>query len=109
MALNVQPFLGLAATKVAIAATTTGTMTFDTTAVPYGSVRVTNLGTAVAFIQFIDTTNTTTVGITNAQPVINNTSVVLNPGGKGAMAIICGVSTFTTTIYATAGTGGMAR
>lgn len=108
MALNVQPFLSLAATKIATAGSTTTTMTFDTTVVPYGSVRVANIGTAVVFIQFIDTTNTTTVGITNAQPVINNTAVVLNPGGKAAMAMIT-ASTFTTTIFATAGTGGMAR
>lgn len=108
MALQVQPFLGIGATLTRTAGSSTLTATFDVSAVPPTSVRVTNLGTAVAFIQFIDTTNTTTVGITNAQPVINNSSVVLNNGGKGAIAYIT-ASTFTTTIYVTAGTGGTAR
>lgn len=109
MSLNIAPFTGLSsATTSLVAGSTTKTMTFQASALPYTAVRISNIGTAAAFIQFIDTANTTTVGATNAQPVINNTSVVLNPGGQQAMAYVTN-STFTTTIFVTAGQGGTAR
>lgn len=105
MALNVAPFLGIATTRILTAGSTALTATFDATALPFSAVRIANIGTAAAFIQFIDTTNTTTVGATNAQPVLSNTSVVLNPGGKQALGYVTN-STFTTTIFVTAGQGG---
>lgn len=103
--MNVSPFLALAPTIAKGVVVTAATVTFDTTALPYTSARVTNIGTVAAFIQFIDTTNTTTVGVTNSQPIINNTNVVIGTGGKGALGII---SPGTTTVFITLGTGGVA-
>lgn len=108
MALLIQPFLGLTptiATSVggAVGATT---MTFATTnSQGYSSARITNGGTANAFIQFILPTNTVTVGVTNSFPILASSSVVLSTGGLTCVGVNA-ASTFTTTIYVTGGQGG---
>lgn len=109
MALFTQPFLGLSPTVANTVGGAAGatTMTFSTSAVGYPSARIVNAGTANAFIQFITTSNTTTVGVTNAQPVLASASVVLATGGMAAMAFNA-ASTFTTTIFVTPGQGGTA-
>ena len=104
-----QPFLALTSTvpnTVGGAAGAT-TMTFTPSADGYPSVRIVNAGTANAFIQFINTGNTVTVGVTNSQPVLASQSVVLATGGFLAMGMNA-ASTFTTTLFVTAGQGGTA-
>lgn len=106
MALAISPFLGLAATRIQAVTVTAVTATFDASALPYTGIRITNFGTVAAFIQFIDTNNTVTVGVTNSQPVLATSSVILSSGGKQAIGV---VSPGTTTLYITAGQGGVAE
>ena len=110
MSLNILPFLGIAVTRANTVGGAAGatTMPLDSTAIPYTSARIVNAGTAAAFIQFIDTTNTVTVGVTNAIPIFATSAIVLATGGKGAIAFNT-TTTLTTTIFVTAGTGGPAR
>ena len=103
MALQSAPFLGQATTVILPAGGTTQTTTFTTSTLGYPSVRIVNGGGATAFVQFIATTNTTTVGVTNAQPVLSNQSAILATGGAPAMAYVAAA---TTTIFITAGQGG---
>lgn len=105
MALTIAPFQPLSATVPMAVQSGTTTMTFGTSVLGFPSVRIANIGTANAFIQFINTANTVTVGITNAVPIFNSSAVVLATGGLQAMAALCG-GTFTTTIYVTPGQGG---
>ena len=111
MALTITPFFGTSPTVINTVGGAAGatTMTFATTAVHgYPSARITNSGTANAFIQFITSANTVTVGVTNSQPVLASASVVLATGGMQAMAFNA-ASTFTTTIFVTPGQGGTSR
>lgn len=103
MALNISPFTNLTPTQPQAVTVTTGTYTFSASALPYGAVRISNLGTAVAFVQFVAAGSTTTVGVTNAQPVLATASVILNSGGNPAIAY---VSPGTTTIFITPGASG---
>jgi hypothetical protein len=104
-----QPFLALTTTIPRTVGGVAGatTMTFTPSADGYPSVRIVNAGTANAFIQFITTDNATTVAVTNSQPVLASQSVVLATGGFLAMGMNTS-STFTTTIFVTAGQGGTA-
>ena len=111
MALTFTPFLGLTPTIINTVGGAAGatTMTFATTAVQgYSSARITNQGTANAFIQFISSTNTTTVGVTNSIPILASSSVVLSTGGLTCVAFNA-ASTFTTTVFVTGGQGGTAQ
>lgn len=105
MALLTSPFLGVAATQPATATGTSLTYTFSTAALGYPAARITNVGTAGAniFVQFIATTNTVTVGVTNAQPILAGQSAILATGGANALGF---VSNSTTTLYITTGQGG---
>ena len=106
MSLNVSPFVGLATTTPRATAATSATHTFAASALPFPSVRIMNIGAAPVFIQFIDTSNTVTVGVTNAIPILANDVAVLATGNKQAIGYI---STGTTTIFITAGNGGFAE
>jgi hypothetical protein len=105
MALLTTPFQAQAVTTILAATGTSGTMTFAASALGFQSARITNAGTAGAtiFIQFINTANTTTVAITNAQPILAGQSAVLATGQLQAMGYI---SNSTTTVYVTPGVGG---
>ena len=113
MSLSIKPFMAIGATIIQSVGGAAGAVTVtlgpSTTGLPLESCRITNIGTASVpiFVQFIATTNTTTVGITNAQPVLSNSSVVLATGGQAAVAINVG-STFTVTAYVSGGIGGVA-
>lgn len=103
MALNISPFTALTPTQAQAVTVTTGTYTFSASANGYGAVRLTNFGTVAAFVQFIASGNTVTTGVTNAQPVLATSCVVLNPGNNPAVAY---VSAGTTTLYITPGLSG---
>ena len=103
MSLQSAPFLGIATTVILPAGGTTATTTFTTSTLGYPSCRITNGGGATAFVQFITTSNTTTVGVTNAQPVLSNQTAILATGGNTALAYVAAA---TTTIFITAGQGG---
>lgn len=103
MALNISPFTAQTPTQAQAVTVTTGTYTFSASAIGYGGCRITNFGTVAAFVQFVQAGATTTVGVTNAQPILATSCVVLNPGNNPAIAY---VSAGTTTIYITAGASG---
>ena len=109
MALNVKAFQAVGATKNQTVGGAAGAVTVtigpSTTGLPLDSVRITNAGTAAVFVQFISTTNTTTVAVTNAQPVLASQSVILSTGGQPAIGLNAS-GTFTVTAYITAGISG---
>lgn len=105
MSLNISPFTALTPTLAQAVTVTTGTYTFSASALPFPSARITNFGTVAAFIQFIDTGNTVTVGVTNSQPILATSMVVL----ACQKPLLAYVSPGTTTLYITAGTGGTAE
>ena len=105
MALQSAPFLGIATTVILPIGGTANTTTFTTSTLGYPSVRVTNQGGATAFVQFIATSNTTTVGVTNSQPILSNQTAILATGGQPAMGYVAAA---TTTLFITAGQGGTA-
>lgn len=111
MSLSIKPFMAIGATSPVTvggaAGATTLTLGVSTTGLPLESCRITNAGTAAAFIQFIASGNTTTVGVTNAQPILASQSVVLATAGQPCVASNA-ASTFTTTIFVTGGIGGVA-
>lgn len=109
MALQIAPFIAVGPTSPIVFGSTTTTFTFGvgTTGLPLTAARIYNAGTAGAgpvFVQFISSNNTTTVGITNSQPILSGTIVVLGTGGQPCLAGRYG-STFTGTVFATGGFG----
>src|SRR5512146_1633420 len=106
MSLNVAPFIAVGATQNTsvggAAGAVTVTLTASNTGLPLPSARVTNAGTQTLYVQFIATSNTTTVGVTNAQPVLTNNSVIFGTGGAQAVAFNA-ASTFTVTAFVTSG------
>ena len=111
MSLSIKPFLAIPPTvPVTVggaAGATTLTLGPSTTGLPLESCRIVNAGTAIAFIQFVASGNTTTVGVTNAQPVLASQAVVLATGGAPCIAFNTS-GTITTTIYVSGGIGGVA-
>lgn len=103
MAIQISPFQGLATTAILPIGATTATFTFSTSTVGYQSARITNGGGATAFVQFIATSNTVTVGVTNSQPILSNQTAILATGGATAVAYVAAA---TTSLFITAGQGG---
>lgn len=112
MALQIAPFIAIGPTIPVVVGGAAGasTITFSTgtTGLPLTAARFLNNGTAGAgpvFVQFISSNNTTTVGITNSQPIPSGVGgVVLGTGGQPCVALNIG-STFTATIFVTGGIG----
>lgn len=111
MALQIAPFIAIGPTvPVSVggaAGATTLTFSTGTTGLPLTAARIVNNGTSGAtplFVQFISSGNTTTVGITNSQPILSAQSVVLGTGGQPCVALNIG-TTMTVTAYVTGGIG----
>jgi hypothetical protein len=111
MSLQIKPFLAIGPTIIqtvgGAAGATTVTLGNSTTGLPLESVRIANVGTVAAFIQIINSSNTTTVGVTNAVPIISNQVGLFATGGLPCVALNA-ASTFTVTCYITGGIGGSA-
>ena len=105
MALVTQPFNPLSTTVILPSGGTTQTTTFASSVLGFPTARLVNNGTAHAFIQFIGTSNTTTVGVTNAVPILANSAALLSTGLTQAMAYVAAA---TTTIFLTLGSSGTA-
>lgn len=106
MALLTQPFGPIGATVILPAGGTTATTTFASSVLGFPTARITNGGGATAFVQFIATSNTTTVGVTNSVPILAGQSAVLGTGLQQAMAYVAAA---TTTIFLTLGASAPAR
>lgn len=109
MAIQISAFQPIGATVINVVGGAAGatTMTFNSTVLGMPSARIVNAGTANAFIQFVNSGNTTTVGVTNSVPILATSAVVLATGGLPCLAFNA-ASTFTTTIFVTGGQGGAA-
>lgn len=111
MALTIRAFQPITTTRAFAVGSAATTFTFgvNTTGLPIQTVRLYHAATAGAgpcFFQFIASTNTTTVGITNSVPLIAgpNTVGIFDPGGQACVAAIY-ASTFTGTIFVTGDIG----
>lgn len=108
MAMNLSAFMpvGTPQSKSIGGAAGANTLTFSIgqTGLPITACRVTNLGTATLFVQFISSNNTVTVGVTNAQPVLSNQTQYFGTAGQPCVALNV-ASTFTVTAYITGGIG----
>lgn len=102
------PFLsyGLSGSTQGVAgsAVTTISLQVGTSGLPAPCVRLTNLGTVAAFINFWSTGDTVTVATTQGICIRSNTEHVFRLGGKNFVQMIAGAGV-TTTVFATAGEG----
>lgn len=70
------------------------------------AVRISNDGTAAAFINFGATAAAVSTGVTIGMKVRSGTDVMVMPGGLPFLAAVC-ASTFTVTLSVTPGEGGV--